>query len=115
LLNNDFDNTVMADDNEVSVGKEDNINVLIKNNNKIGIFPNPAKDIVNININQFINGAYEIKAINISSLEVIDFGSFNFQDNERQISLNVGNLPNGKYLLLVKGGKTLMTSFTVCK
>lgn len=106
-LNNEFLNTVAVGVKEIIENSNFKQNSLA--------FPNPANDNVNINLNTIKSGNYEVKAINSSSLEIIDFGNFYIDEYESQITLDVANLINGKYLVIIKGANTYFSSFTVCR
>ena len=112
-LNNDFIPTVIAD-NTVNVDKEESNN-LIKNKDNMKIYPNPAIDKINVDFSFINRGNYNVKVFNTSSLDIIDFGEFFVSEEQNQIIMNVSNLINGNYLVIVKGSNTYLSTFTVCR
>lgn len=68
--------------------------------NNITYFPNPVKEIVYINIDEEVQSEIEVKVINTTA-KVMLKESFNA---DKQISLDVKNLPKGMYILEIKMG-----------
>jgi len=73
------------------------INSVNSNTSKIAIFPNPANDMVTINMNDLSNEIAEIKIFNVIGTLV---KSEILIQNQQQI--NIGNLSNGIYMLEFK-------------
>ena len=63
----------------------------------ICIFPNPARAILNINVNQSTNDIHEINIASIDGKQV--YKNENVSSTNNLISINVGNLSSGVYLL----------------
>lgn len=73
------------------------ITSFISNTTKLEIFPNPANEIVTLNINNIINEVVEIKIFNAIGTLV---KSEVLKQNNRQI--NISDLNNGIYIITIK-------------
>lgn len=70
-----------------------------KNQNKLEVYPIPVVDILNLKISDIID-IREIQIMDISGKTVMKFGDTKHQDN--YLSLEVGNLDVGTYIIMVK-------------
>jgi hypothetical protein len=64
----------------------------------LSIYPNPARDIVNIKVNDARNGNMDIKIIDVTG-RLMYMNSFSV---ENQISLDISHLPKGIYQLIAQ-------------
>ncbi|MDD5570195.1 MAG: T9SS type A sorting domain-containing protein [Bacteroidales bacterium] len=69
-------------------------------NNLFILYPNPASDVVKLNINEFVNEDLSLNIYNISGALV---KSETLKQNQREI--NIGDLPNGFYQVEIKSKK----------
>lgn len=87
-------------------------NSLIKNNNQaqdilefnenkseLYIFPNPAKDILNIQLTNINNNIYSFDVYNITGNKI--YSKLNCVNDKH--TLNVANWDRGVYIILIKG------------
>ncbi|MFI5141245.1 MAG: T9SS type A sorting domain-containing protein [Bacteroidia bacterium] len=70
----------------------------IANNNTLKIYPNPAKDLLNIEV-EMLNENAEIKIFDVLGNEVL---------NTKQKQIDVSNLQNGVYFVQVKTNKSIL-------
>ena len=80
--------------NKTNTGTEDLTNIV--SNAKLNIYPNPATDVLNINISKSSFKNSEVVVYNISGMEVI---KTNMANNNAQ--LNIETLSNGVYFIKV--------------
>ncbi|MDA3894205.1 MAG: T9SS type A sorting domain-containing protein [Salinivirgaceae bacterium] len=75
--------------------------------NKITLYPNPAKDVLFINIEEFASTAHKISVFNIlgqeEKIKNVEFSS-------EVIKLNISNQSNGVYLIQVSNGDNSYSS-----
>ena len=72
----------------------------IKNKNyKLNIFPNPSKDIVNINIELENTQNIIVKIINSVGQVIMNESKFNAKSYNKHVDLN--NLPSGSYMISI--------------
>ena len=69
------------------------------NNEKVSIYPNPVKDNLNININDFY-GEVSVKIIDVNGREVLNQTIANFNASN---TLNVSTFSSGIYILKLQG------------
>jgi hypothetical protein len=83
------------------------------NNGEINIFPNPAKDKINISLSQIINGQSEITIYDISGRKVLN----SFVENASSpLSLKISALETGVYIFSIKNKQgTSVKKFSVIK
>lgn len=105
-------NLISAGQGDIYVHKMSQSSVgIIENNSSVSmsLFPNPCKNIINLKIEDD-NLANQLKKIEI----VNSIGQLAFEDNLNysinQTSLNIGDLPNGIYLLNLKTSNDLIIS-----
>ncbi|MDP4266517.1 MAG: S8/S53 family peptidase [Bacteroidota bacterium] len=84
------------------------IDNVINYNNDILIYPNPANDILNINMN--------LKSENTSELSIINtLGQIVYQENFKNVpetikSIDVKSLPRGVYLIRINSGEQILST-----
>ncbi|MBX3043059.1 MAG: 5'-nucleotidase C-terminal domain-containing protein [Candidatus Kapabacteria bacterium] len=86
------------------------------NTNSIRAFPNPANEIVNIEVEIDNPGLYSIDIFNLSQLSEINFGSQFLDTDTEIIPINISSLPTGTYLVRLKNGdNTLLGRIIILK
>ena len=95
---------IMVDGSYIS-GIEAPMNELIINR----VFPNPAKDFVNLEINSPKNTAVDVILINLQGKEVQRVNE-GLVSGENQIRIDVSGLAEGIYLLRTQSGNTVLTT-----
>ena len=70
--------------------------------NNFTMYPNPAKDLVNINFNKGLNGNMTIDIFDIQGKRVLSKKSLDIVD---KIALNISNLKSGLYFVKLKNGQ----------
>ena len=79
------------------------------NSLNISIYPNPARDILQVSYNLSDNSEIEINVFNLSGQkETILYSGSQLAGNNIHM-LNISNLPTGTYLLQVRGSKFSIT------
>lgn len=73
---------------------------------EVSIYPNPAKDIVNILNNN---------ALNITNIQIIDLVGRIVLSTEQVQNINITNLPEGQYFVKIIGEKTLVKKLFITK
>ena len=68
---------------------------------KLSVYPNPAKDIVNIEFATTTTGNYAIELFDIVGKKLMEkqLGNLNIGNQQIQLSTNQLNLPSGSYLI----------------
>ena len=70
-------------------------------NNNINIFPSPAKDIINIELNNNFTSDIILKVLNITGKEVKNISTSSIFTNNNIYRLNIEQLKNGIYFIRV--------------
>ncbi len=76
-------------------------------NHKINIFPNPAKEIVNLNFRINETSNVKISICDLLGLEVLDYGGQIFNQGQYNLELNLGSIAKGVYFLKFVSGKNI--------
>ncbi len=111
--------TLNADNNKTVFVKyiigENSVNALSKNNVSIDLYPNPARNMVNIEYNLSGSNAMDSK-IEIRNMLGSVVKEINIADNQSIQRINVSEMPNGVYLCsVVCNGKVCKTKKMVVK
>ena len=111
--------TLNADNNKTVFVKyiigENSVNALSKNNVSIDLYPNPARNVVNIEYNLSGSNAMGSK-IEIRNMLGSVVKEINIADNQSIQRINVSEMPNGVYLCsVVCNGKVCKTKKMVVK
>lgn len=84
------------------------------NNSEIMIFPNPAKDIINVSLSRVIGGQTEITVYDITGRKILN--SFVDCNGYSPLSFNISTLESGVYFLSIKNKQDSSTKkFSVIK
>jgi len=75
--------------------------------NEIEIFPNPAGNILNIEIGNFDYGNYEFQIFN--SIGQLSFSLINLEPNKDVITIDINDWPRGNYYILLNNERKLLT------
>jgi len=81
----------------------------------INVFPNPANDIININIESTIKGDSQVSLYSLMG-QLVQQQDVTLQKGGNSISLSTDNLQSGTYLVKIKiGGRDLIEKISVIK
>ena len=76
----------------------------------INIYPNPAKDFINIEIGTNSNELLEVEVINSSGISVLS------KNIEKGLSrVNLENLPNGSYIVQIIENGSIIKNLSLIK
>lgn len=110
VTNTNYVNGAVCTQNPVPGGSNARLSEEIENTpaeNSFSVFPNPAKDVLNIHINVGIEGVYTLEAIDIMGRSTIVTSEY-LDQGEQQIQTNIDRLAKGIYTLLIKKGSVSM-------
>ena len=79
---------------------------------QLNIHPNPAKNILHIQLNKAIAGKYNIEIINFLG-NVLLRKQINCVEGNNEFSIPATNFPDGNYILMVKGNEFLEQQFII--
>ena len=79
---------------------------------QLNIHPNPAKNILHIQLNKAIAGKYNIEIINLLG-KVLLRKQINCVEGNNEFSIPATNFPDGNYILIVKGNEVLEQRFII--
>ena len=104
---------LQAIDNDGSVYFSSIISEMVSNTIiQLNIHPNPAKDVLHIQLNQALAGKYNIEIINILG-KVLLRKQINCTEGVNEFSIPTTNFPDGNYILIVDGNKYLEQRFII--
>ena len=105
VLNNNTAIPVGISNNTITLYRND-IDAVVENEHifsQINLYPNPAKDNLNINFTSFSAENINIKVIDILGKTIL-IKDFETQQGENNFTLNVKDLPSGTYFLEIENG-----------
>jgi hypothetical protein len=91
---NKFNSTVSADDQEIVVSK---------------IYPNPVRDVVNIDLQALQGGFLQVKIYNILGDVVRFWDSLEVIQGSQQLTLDLSNFKTGVYIVRFTKGNTVVS------
>lgn len=103
----DFGNTYQVDSFAYglkSTTATSGLRKLLKSTN-INVFPNPATNDLNIELELIQKGKLEISISDLQGRTIVNFGSIQYDKGNQTIHLNVNEIENGQYLLKIVHGK----------
>lgn len=85
--------------------------------NTVEAYPNPASDVVNLNVNLVDNTSAVVKVMNMSGQVVYEYSSeFNLYEGENIIVLNTSDFANGLYIIqLTTSNETYHRNIVISK
>jgi len=84
-----------GDDNKQGVNDSESLT------NNLLVFPNPAKDAVNMELSIETPGVYSVDVFNLTNLEVTHLYDSYFAKGRGVYPLNISNLHSGNYLIRI--------------
>jgi hypothetical protein len=81
--------------NEVVLGTIENDGAITV----LGVYPNPTRDVLNIELSLLSEGDVEVSILNTLGQEVLPVASLNLGQGPNRSVINVGGLPSGTYLI----------------
>lgn len=69
----------------------------------LGVYPNPIKDAIQINMISNKSGDYQFSLLDLNGKEVLDLGERNLKTGPSNIKFNLTNLTQGVYFLSING------------
>ena len=101
------DQTWYSDPNAASIriGINGNQNQSELNNKSISLFPNPAKNTVEIVSNEFLNKGLEVIIYNMTGRMILNK---NYDNETGKITLDLSNINSGNYILELKNNDDIV-------
>ena len=82
----------------------------------LALYPNPAKDNLVVSFNLSDNGHVQIEVLDVMGKRVISQDFDNLSSGQNQQEINVANLSNGNYSLVVKTSQSVeLQQFVIIK
>ena len=110
FMNTTYINGVICTQNAVAGGSNARLNqdvAEISEENTFSIFPNPASDVLNINMNAAVEGSYTVDAIDITGRSTRLANQY-FESGEQIVQIKTGTLAKGIYTLQIRNGSVIM-------
>ena len=91
--------------------------LMTRANDVVSVFPNPASDVVTVDLSSAMTGQATISVVDVTGRQVIAPASLMLEEGDvRRTTLDVGALTTGTYLIMVqREGRTTVETFQVTR